>query len=389
LYHHAGAAFEPLRLTIVGAAGTGKSVLINTLVSVLRRMFGDNDVVHVAAPTGTAAFNVGGETLHRLFAIFIEDEFKSHKELSAKTQKRLRLKFKNTVALLIDERSMVSLRSLGTACANVTSCAHGGLHASEDWGGIPIIILFGDDYQLPPPMAKGAFDILVYGGPILRSENEGLGAEQFLSCSEKVCELGSIKRTRSGQDEFKHILERARVGRIDGAMANKLVDELSLHKNVHYTEEDKETLFKDALFISANRTPVEEYNYLRLSQVSGKEHPVALLKSKTVCRSKKGKPHLTSDNAPVSALICIGALVSICGRNFWPKWGLHNGALGTVMEIVFAKGQSPNNGELPLYVVVNFKTYCGPIWDPENPTVSKNLLLECCENKLLVFYHCG
>jgi predicted GTPase len=48
-------------MTIMGAAGTGKSVLINTLVTVLRVMFDDNDVVHVAAPTGTAAFNVGGE----------------------------------------------------------------------------------------------------------------------------------------------------------------------------------------------------------------------------------------------------------------------------------------------------------------------------------------
>jgi hypothetical protein len=50
-----------------GAAGTGKSYIINTIVSYLRRMFGDNDVVHVLAPTGTAAFNVIGETL-RIFA---------------------------------------------------------------------------------------------------------------------------------------------------------------------------------------------------------------------------------------------------------------------------------------------------------------------------------
>jgi predicted GTPase len=56
--------FKPLRLIIMGAAKTGKSVLINTLVTVLRVMFDDNDVVHVAALTGTAAFNVRGKTLH-------------------------------------------------------------------------------------------------------------------------------------------------------------------------------------------------------------------------------------------------------------------------------------------------------------------------------------
>jgi predicted GTPase len=48
----------------MGATGTGKSYIINTIVSYLRRMFGDNDVVQVLAPTGIAAFNVLGETLH-------------------------------------------------------------------------------------------------------------------------------------------------------------------------------------------------------------------------------------------------------------------------------------------------------------------------------------
>jgi hypothetical protein len=55
----------PLRLTVRGAAGTGKSFIINTTVSYMIRMFDDNYVVHVVAPTGMAAFNVLGETLHR------------------------------------------------------------------------------------------------------------------------------------------------------------------------------------------------------------------------------------------------------------------------------------------------------------------------------------
>jgi hypothetical protein len=56
--------FIPLRLIVRGAAGIGKSYIINTIVSYLRRMFCDNDVVSVLAPTGIAAFNVLGETLH-------------------------------------------------------------------------------------------------------------------------------------------------------------------------------------------------------------------------------------------------------------------------------------------------------------------------------------
>jgi hypothetical protein len=55
--------FVPLRLTVRGAAGMGKSFIINTIVSYMKLMFDDNDVVHVVAPTGMAAFNVlGGDT---------------------------------------------------------------------------------------------------------------------------------------------------------------------------------------------------------------------------------------------------------------------------------------------------------------------------------------
>ncbi len=50
------------------------------------------------------------------------------------------VKFKKAIAILIDERSMVGMRMLGSACFNVNECAHGGNHSEEDWGGVPIVI---------------------------------------------------------------------------------------------------------------------------------------------------------------------------------------------------------------------------------------------------------
>ena len=61
--------------------------------------------------------------------------------------------------------------------------------------------------------------------------------------------------------------------------------------------------------------------------------------------------------------------------NFEPDWGLFNNAIGTVKEIVYAEGKSPINGDHPLYVVVSFPQYCGPIWDPENPKVRPFLVM--------------
>jgi len=64
--------FKPLHMTVIGCAGAGKSVLINTVVGYIRKMFQDNNSVVVAEPTGAAAHNVGGQTImHREFKIGI------------------------------------------------------------------------------------------------------------------------------------------------------------------------------------------------------------------------------------------------------------------------------------------------------------------------------
>ena len=66
------------------------------------------------------------------------------------------------------------------------------------------------------------------------------------------------------------------------------------------------------------------------------------------------------------------------------QWALENDVrLGTVKEIVFEKGKSPLNGDLPLYVVVDFPLYRGPPWDKDNP---KHIPIPMCESSCR--YHC-
>ena len=65
----------PLRLMLLGTAGTGKSTTVQTLLQEIKRLLAESsyegDFVRVAAPTGCAAFNIrfGATTLHRLFNI--------------------------------------------------------------------------------------------------------------------------------------------------------------------------------------------------------------------------------------------------------------------------------------------------------------------------------
>ena len=63
--------YKQCLMTVMGVAGSGKSILIKTIVTAVRKMFGRNDVVYVGAPTGSAAFSAGGETIHRLFGVWV------------------------------------------------------------------------------------------------------------------------------------------------------------------------------------------------------------------------------------------------------------------------------------------------------------------------------
>ncbi len=76
--------------------------------------------------------------------------------------------------------------------------------------------------------------------------------------------------------------------------------------------------------------------------------------------------------------ICIGARVAISNVNILPEVGLYNGAIGTVIEIIYqGKPEGPNDKEhnyFPDYVVVDFpnlKLPTGiPPWDELHKTVS-------------------
>jgi len=368
-WDEAKGAFKPLRMTIVGAAGTGKTVLVNTIVTILRDIFGINDVVQLAAPTGCAAFNIGGETMHHLFMIAVRRALAGMElDLSEMKKKILKNTFRRTIAILLDERSMVALKAMGVAASNTAATAHGGFHEQESFGGIPILILFGDDYQLPPPIAKGPFDILINASSRHNlAASEILGAEVFLSCAEDVMVLTKSKRAMNDQVLFRAMLEESRTSDITQETADVIVNELLLNK--FSTPEIKE-LTKDALFISANKEPVSEFNLRRLKEISGHNNPVAIIRSSTLKGSGRGiSSHFNGMNIPATTPLCIGAMVSLNGRNFNPKWGLFNGAIGYVIAIVYEHGKSPNDGDLPLYVAVRFPGYCGPAWYPEHPKV--------------------
>ena len=46
--------------------------------------------------------------------------------------------------------------------------------------------------------------------------------------------------------------------------------------------------------------------------------------------------------------------MSLCGKNIKPEWGLYNGSQGVVKDIIYNDGESPNLGDHPKYVFIEF-----------------------------------
>jgi hypothetical protein len=242
-------SFQPLRCTIIGQGGSGKSVLLNTITTVLRQLFQLNDVVRVACPTGTAAFNANGETLHRLTLQGIGSEYMPN-TLSDAKQSILRGRFKHLLCLIIDERSLLTSKLLGSASQIISETIFEGSNINDLWGGLPVLILSGDDYQLPGT-GEGAFQAMhsTKGSKLTQK-----GRDVFLQCSDIVYKLSTSRRINDSQQNDKDLLNRLRTG--DNILDIDLQKLQSLHLNNIRTRHGPTTIAnieKDAIFLLHQR----------------------------------------------------------------------------------------------------------------------------------------
>ena len=127
-------------LFITGKAGTGKSFLLQEFKASTQK-----EVVFVA-PTGIAALNIGGQTIHSLFKIKPSDLIEPGQQRTTKATKDILEKIET---LVIDEVSMVRA-DLMDAMDEILRFVK---NSDEAFGGVQLIV-FGDLFQLPP-VVKG------------------------------------------------------------------------------------------------------------------------------------------------------------------------------------------------------------------------------------------
>ena len=125
-------------LFITGRAGTGKSTLLN----LLKRTTNKNAVV--LAPTGIAALNVGGQTIHSFFKL--PPKMIDPSELKKRKNHRF---FKKMKLLIIDEISMVRADVMDV----IDRFLRINIEKDLPFGGVQLVV-FGDLFQLPPVVSS-------------------------------------------------------------------------------------------------------------------------------------------------------------------------------------------------------------------------------------------
>jgi len=366
--------YKPYHKIISGAGGTGKTYLIHQITTTIRQLFKHNHTVETAAFTGSAAYNIGGKTMHSAYSVNCHDPTR---QMSEATRENLTRRMRYTVALIFDERSMISAELLGAVERNVASTCHGGNKSKSIWGGIPVVLLIGDDYQLPPVImmgkGRGAFHAIDYKP---HKNDKGLslelrGMQEFLRLSRDAMTLTCNKRVNKGQDTFRDILGRVRMGEPTeydkDVMLSLKFSKLS--KTVREAYENS----SETIHLFATGESCVEHNFKQLQRHNSPENPVAFLKHK-LPRHLQHTNNNDHNAIPEVTCFSIGCKVMIKGKIFCPDLGLYNVAIGTVKKIIFKPNESPNFGHLPSYVVVEFASYIGHleengryIWDENNP----------------------
>lgn len=231
-------------LFVTGKAGTGKSTLLRAL-----RDEDDHEMV-VLAPTGLAAVQVGGQTIHSFFGLpprLIKAE-------DIRPSRRLGL-MRKLKTLVIDEVSMVRSDLMDGIDKMLRLNRK---RPNDPFGGVRLV-MFGDLHQLPPVIAEPELQTYLadrFGGPFF------FDAPAFRETDAKRIELGRVFRQKDAH--FLGALNQIREGTPrpeDLALLNERVSPL-----------DSLPRRDDYVILTPTNAVAQEINMAFLKALPGKPH---------------------------------------------------------------------------------------------------------------------
>jgi hypothetical protein len=289
---------------ITGRAGTGKSTLLSYFYHTTK-----NKVV-LLAPTGVAALNIKGQTIHSFFRFKPNITVERVKKLHFSDDKSNI--YKKLDAIVIDEISMVRADLLD--CVDMFLRLNGP-RADKPFGGIQMIFI-GDLYQLPPVVTgteKQAFSSL-YQTPYFYS------ARAFDSLDMEFVELEKVYRQHD--EEFINLLNSIRNGSIDDKGLALL--------NQRYIPDFEPSSDDFYVYLTTTNALAERVNNDRLAKIEGELY--------TFTGHIEGE--FSNEYLPTSIdlQVKVGAQIMMVNNDGYGRWV--NGSIGRITDIVQNK-----NGE--------------------------------------------
>ena len=329
----------PMHIFITGGAGTGKSFLLKLIREhFLRTNCHTLPNTLVAAPTGVAAYNIGGLTLHSLLQLPTQDCSNApYRPLSPRSFKILSEAFKYVKYLIIDEVSMVSYNTLEHVHLRLNEIK-GSLLGTDKMFGDITIIAFGDLYQLRP----------VFGSPVYANTNRNTVLHLWKDLF-KLYELKENQR-QSVDTTYAKLLNRIRIGEHTNkdlvTLQNRLIKSSTKTSNLlHIFPLKKDRDAHNAKYVSELTT--EKHTFSAIHDVAEKFIP-------TDDQKCAGIPHKLT--------LAVNTRVMLI-RNIDTQHGLVNGAQGTIQSFEWLNPQGKSvEEEMPAAVNVLFDDYSSPAY---------------------------
>jgi ATP-dependent exoDNAse (exonuclease V) alpha subunit len=303
---------------ITGKAGTGKSTLLKYFVSKTKKN------VAVLAPTGVAAVNIKGQTIHSFFNFKPDITL----EKAAKLKPVDRDIYRNLDTIIIDEVSMTRADIIDSMDVFLRKY---GPKRNNPFGGIQMIFI-GDLYQLPPVVTRKEQALFknIYKSPyffdalVFRNAKEQMVFDfekKRLKKEKKIFEMEFIeleKIYRQSDELFISILNAIRNNTITDEqleiLNKRYIPDFKIDKDYHY------------IYLTSTNDLAEKINFEKLND----------LKGRLFRYTGKVKGNISVNELPTSLELSfkIGSQIMLLNNDSYGRW--INGSVGVIEDVIMS-----------------------------------------------------
>lgn len=298
--------FTHRSLFLTGKAGTGKSTFLHYIAQTTKKKY------VILAPTGIAAINVGGATLHSFFKLPFHPLLPNDRRYSTQQLKNT-LKYNSEKIKLIRELELIIIDEISMVRADIIDFIDKILRVYSHNMRIPFggkqLLLVGDVYQLEPVLKEEDWQLLQPYYP----SKFFFDAHVFRTFQLVCIELQKVYRQRD--DKFISILDHIRTSTVTNTDLSLLNQQVGQHQPM-----DAHQL---SITLSTRRDTVDYINGLHLSKLPG---DATILHG-----SIDGEYPENNLPTPIELEVKTGAQILFIKNDREKRWV--NGTLGTIIGI--------------------------------------------------------